>query len=570
MEQRADHRLQESAPGPGSGSFHLLRYFTLTTLAAFLAVGVALFWLQEQEQVFFAQVQREQAEFLARAQVELARQQEAAALASLLAVHEAGHLNLTRLVANLLWETDVGPFVAAAQAVAIDRCRSMPTTAALIGERRDCFAALGERIKRLPGYQALNAKAYKTMHASTVFKVKVWDLRGIAVYSSEPGQIGEDGSANKGWQAAAAGRAASELTHRNRFSAFEGAVENRDLISTYVPVRGRGDPRVVGVFEIYSDVTPLLAQIKAATDDFAAIRAANENRVASKALADAQQVRASSNRFLVIVGGLLTLLFLATLLIVRIGQRLIDRQTLAQAQAAQREQLWHREKMVALATMASGVSHEVGNPLAVISGLAEDMARGDASAEVARAQARQILDQTARIAAMTRRIADFASARSQMRDWVDVNAMVQAVCDFLRFDSRFRRLPIDFRPGAALPARLLVPDHLNEVLLDLLQACVDAAQQAGRQGPIVVSTEAGDGGIVIRLGCGSGPAGTTAGQGEVLAGALADARAASARLRVHEIGGSLSTGADGIEVLLPPPAGGPEPSRPEAGPGPAG
>lgn len=538
---------------PGSG-FRLLRCFTLTTLVAFVTVGLALYWLQEQEQTFFAQVQREQAEFLSQAQVELARQQEEAARASLLAVHEAGHVNLTRLVANLLWESDFGPFVAAAQQVNVQACRAQAAEAGAdlssAIARRACFAGLGEAIKALPGYLELNTKAYNAMRASMVFKVKVFDLRGLTVYSSEPDQIGEDGSTNQGWRTAAAGRAASELTHRNRFSAFEGVVENRDLISTYVPVRAQAGGAVVGVFEIYSDVTPFLDQIKAASAEFAVIRAANEAKVDGIARANQRQVRSSSYRFLAIVGSLLTLLFLATLLVVRFGQRIIDKQALAQAQAAQREQIWHREKMVALATMAAGVSHEVGNRLAVITGLAEGMAQaGDAAVD---AQSRLILEQTAQIAAMMRRIADFASARSRTPDWVDINAMVQAVCDFLRFDTRFRAAPIAFEPGPGLPARFLVPDHLNEVLMSLLQACVDAFRPGGTAQSIVVQTEARADGIVIRLSC------CTAGAAPspALARAGADARFESARRRVLELGGRLTTAAGGVEVLLASQGGG--------------
>jgi diguanylate cyclase (GGDEF)-like protein/PAS domain S-box-containing protein len=57
------------------------------------------------------------------------------------------------------------------------------------------------------------------------------------------------------------GQASSELVHRNRFSAFEGEVEDRDLIETYVPRFDHGDGKVVGVFEIYGDATAVLADI---------------------------------------------------------------------------------------------------------------------------------------------------------------------------------------------------------------------------------------------------------------------------------------------------------------------
>ena len=102
--------MQEPARRPGAqpAGFRLMRYFTLTTLLAFAAVAVSLFFLQRMEEDFFAQVQKEQAAFFAQAQDELAQQHQEAARSSLLAVHEANHVNLSRMVANMLWTSEIG------------------------------------------------------------------------------------------------------------------------------------------------------------------------------------------------------------------------------------------------------------------------------------------------------------------------------------------------------------------------------------------------------------------------------------------------------------------------------
>lgn len=517
------------------GGFRLMRYFTLTTLVAFVVVGAVLYVLQRGEESFFEQVQHDQARFLTQAQAQLAQQHEAAARSSLLAVHEAGHVNLTRLVANLLWQSDIGPFVAATQRIAVEPCRALHAAApgaapAAAGTRRACLAQVGTAIRALPGFKALDAKAYAAMHASTVFKIKVFDLRGITLYSSENGQIGEDGAGNLGWQSAAAGRPASELTHRDKFSAFEQVVENRDLISTYVPVHAAGRGEVIGVFEIYSDVTPFLGRIKAASQRFSELTAANEASVAKTAQANEEKVYASSDSFLLTVGGLLALLYAASLAIVHFGQRIIDAQGLAQARAAERERLWHREKMAALATMAANVSHEIGNPLAVISGLAQNLAECDGVASA------QILEQSTRIAGMTRQIADFATARSEAAEWVDVNSIVKAVCDFFAFDRRFRGTRIVFRPGEQLPACKLVPDHLNEVVMDLLQVAAKAASDTGAA--LQVGTELRGDRMVIRIGD---------------AAALAAADLSSLSRLLPRIGAELSRSGTALEISLPLP-----------------
>ena len=129
--------------------------------------------------------------------------------------------------------------------------------------------------------------------------------------------------------------------------------------------------------ELYSDVTPFVVQIRQASQRFASITASitasNEASVAPHAREDQHTVVTHSDRFLVIVIGLLAALYGVSLLIVRNGQRLIDRQTRAQEEAARREALWHREKMAAPATLAANVSHEVNNPLAIIAGIAQEL-----------------------------------------------------------------------------------------------------------------------------------------------------------------------------------------------------
>lgn len=99
------------------------------------------------------------------------------------------------------------------------------------------------------------------MHGTAVVKVKLYNLQGTTIFSTEEKQIGEDKSKNAGFLSARNGHAISELTHRDKFSAFDAVVVDRDLISSYIPIKaGEGKP-VEGVLEVYADVTPLLKTI---------------------------------------------------------------------------------------------------------------------------------------------------------------------------------------------------------------------------------------------------------------------------------------------------------------------
>lgn len=191
--------------------FKLLRYFSVTSLIAFVVVAALL-------GVFYRQL----------------------VLSHLIEMAENKNIALTQAFSNSLWP-QFSPFVTSASGLSVDELRSHP------------------QISRL--HQAV----LRQMEGLTVVKVKVYNLNGLTVFSTEAKQIGEDKSNNAGYLAARSGQVASELTHRETFSAFEDTIEDRDVFSSYIPIR-RGGPTgpIEGVFEVYDDVTPLIQRLEQA------------------------------------------------------------------------------------------------------------------------------------------------------------------------------------------------------------------------------------------------------------------------------------------------------------------
>ena len=324
--------------------FWLYRYYFVAACASFIGVGAVLLLLQEREVAFFAQVQQNELASLRAQHKALATQAEQAAHGSLIAEQEAANVALTRLFVNLLWDSDFAPFAARLAAIRAEDCAAAD---------RDCAAALGARIRALPGFAALDRKTFAAMRNTGVFKVKVYDRRGLTIYSSEHAQIGESKAQNAGWRAASTGKPASELTHRDQFSAFEGVVENLDLISSYVPVYHRGGGEVVGVFEVYADVTNLLRLIRDSSLRIGAIMAAAEERAERDSRRNKQLVTDSSTEFLAIVGAVMAALFIVLLFIVHRGQAIIDTQEDARRRDAEREREWHQAQIAAMARVVT-------------------------------------------------------------------------------------------------------------------------------------------------------------------------------------------------------------------------
>lgn len=144
------------------------------------------------------------------------------------------------------------------------------------------------------------------MRGTDVIKIKIYNLQGVTVFSTDLTQIGESKADNAGFISAVRGAAIGELIHRNQFDAFEGVLQDRDVIATYVPIHALhdGTERVGGVFEVYEDVTTFVHS------------------------ADEKLKWVSASVLLVLAA-----LYLAQFLVVRRAQRILRSQAIALEQA---------------------------------------------------------------------------------------------------------------------------------------------------------------------------------------------------------------------------------------------
>ena len=104
----------------------------------------------------------------------------------------------------------------------------------------------------------IDARMRRFERGTDIVKIKLFNLQGLTVYSSDPAQLGEDKSNNAGFISAKNGKQASELTFRGKFNSFDGELTDRNLVSSYTPVRGGAG--VEAVVEIYLDRTASIVQ----------------------------------------------------------------------------------------------------------------------------------------------------------------------------------------------------------------------------------------------------------------------------------------------------------------------
>ena len=155
----------------------------------------------------------------------------------------------------------------------------------------------------------------------------------------------------------------------------------------------------------------------------------------------------------------------------------------------ERQKSFHQEKMAAIGVLAAGIAHEIGNPIAAITGLVEDLREGCVRYKCDERCMETVLEQTNRLRKITREVSEFARPQHSMRELLDLNSLIQSTCNLMRYDKRWRGIELQLDLDSDLSAVEGVPDQLMQVVMNLLVNAVDALEGIeGRTPRIRVST----------------------------------------------------------------------------------
>jgi signal transduction histidine kinase len=138
-----------------------------------------------------------------------------------------------------------------------------------------------------------------------------------------------------------------------------------------------------------------------------------------------------------------------------------------------RVELAQREKMVAIGQMATGIAHEIGNPLASLSSIVQYIARKiKVPAQLEQLDLMQ--KQIERISLILRRMLSLSRPATSEYKWVDVNSLIENTLALVRFDKRATSVEIDNVVNSELPMVWLNPLHYEQVMLNIVINALDA------------------------------------------------------------------------------------------------
>jgi signal transduction histidine kinase len=112
------------------------------------------------------------------------------------------------------------------------------------------------------------------------------------------------------------------------------------------------------------------------------------------------------------------------------------------ARIAALEQLRHADRLMTVGQLASGIAHELGTPLNVVSGRAKMIASDPTATETTTKNARIVAEQAERMAGIIRQLLDFARQRGPYRASVHLRSLVEDTVDLLRPMAKKRNVTV--------------------------------------------------------------------------------------------------------------------------------
>jgi len=139
----------------------------------------------------------------------------------------------------------------------------------------------------------------------------------------------------------------------------------------------------------------------------------------------------------------------------------------------------YQEKMNAIETLAGGIAHEIGNPIACISGLAQeiqDLTENKLDAPIQH-NLQSIQNYSEGLSRITRDLSVMSASSDDQSQLLDFNQLITTTTGLLQYDKRWDAIQFEYDLMPNLPAISGFSDQLSLLLNNLLENSLDALNE---------------------------------------------------------------------------------------------
>jgi two-component system, NtrC family, sensor kinase len=150
-----------------------------------------------------------------------------------------------------------------------------------------------------------------------------------------------------------------------------------------------------------------------------------------------------------------------------------------EARIAALEQLRHTERLATLGRLSSGIAHELGTPLNVVSGRAKLIINENLKKEEITECSRIIKEQAERMTKLIRQLLDFARRRAPQKSSVNLESLSGQVIDILKSTAEKQKVMLELLKNEDIPQVSIDPFQVQQVLINLVMNGIQAMPDGG-------------------------------------------------------------------------------------------
>lgn len=313
------------------------------------------------------------------------------------------------------------------------------------------------RLRDEEQYNLMDRVVRNTIHSFKIDMVNIYDInKGVVAYSTEPQLVGKRVILGEGFKAATLGQKSSRLIKKGGDLWGVGVLipERQVKLRTFLPFKGidpmvGGQTYIMGVFELIQDLTEEYKELK--TFQFAVFG---------------------------ISTAIMGLIFISLLLVVRRAENILEQQ--AQEQRKWEAKLNQSERLASMGRMVAAISHEIKNPLGVISSTAELLNQGELPQESLKELSGVIMEETRRLNHILSEFLDFARPKTLSLKKFDLKETLDQALNFLEPELKKYQISVERRIS---PQSFELEADENQVyrcIFNLLMNGIQAMEGGGR------------------------------------------------------------------------------------------